>query len=212
MVGRGAGGNLTNITKTLKRFNTSSHLENINFWNQVKANSPLPSPPTHPWMNMVLVYGIDFLSYNNFAIIVNWNCFIAGLSCKFVISKKPEGAPVTERAVPLAIFEAEPSIRRHYLRKWLKVHHTEGYLFWVICIFDRIVVYALNKTPLVKQLTVKSKAHEKLKGYSRDLITEHLNTVALVRYLYPRSFSGWNKILIPAFQSGIQIMVRITGH
>ena len=44
----------------------------------------------------------------------------AGLSCRFVISKKPEGAPVTERAIPLAIFEAEPSVRRHYLRKWLK--------------------------------------------------------------------------------------------
>lgn len=44
----------------------------------------------------------------------------AGLSCRFIISKKPEGAPVTERAVPLAIFEAEPSVRRHYLRKWLK--------------------------------------------------------------------------------------------
>ena len=29
----------------------------------------------------------------------------AGLACKFVISKKPEGAPVTERAVPLAIFQ-----------------------------------------------------------------------------------------------------------
>jgi hypothetical protein len=47
--------------------------------------------------------------------------YFAGLSCRFVISKKPEGAPVTERAIPLAIFEAEPSIRRHYLRKWLKV-------------------------------------------------------------------------------------------
>merc|ERR1719317_1370720 len=44
----------------------------------------------------------------------------AGLSCRFVISKKPEGAPVTERAIPLAIFEAEPSVKRHYLRKWLK--------------------------------------------------------------------------------------------
>ncbi|CAG5130840.1 unnamed protein product, partial [Candidula unifasciata] len=32
-----------------------------------------------------------------------------GLSCRFVISKKPEGAP------------AEPSIRKHYLKKWLKV-------------------------------------------------------------------------------------------
>ncbi|XP_062890220.1 DNA polymerase epsilon catalytic subunit A isoform X2 [Mobula hypostoma] len=44
----------------------------------------------------------------------------AGLSCRFVISKKPEGSPVTERAIPLAIFQAEPSVRKHYLRKWLK--------------------------------------------------------------------------------------------
>ncbi|KAK7073292.1 hypothetical protein SK128_028068 [Halocaridina rubra] len=44
----------------------------------------------------------------------------AGLSCKFVISKKPEGAPVTERAIPLAIFQAETSVMRHYLRRWLK--------------------------------------------------------------------------------------------
>ncbi|XP_062555151.1 DNA polymerase epsilon catalytic subunit 1 [Armigeres subalbatus] len=44
----------------------------------------------------------------------------AGLACKFVISRKPDGAPVTERAIPLAIFQSEPSIRRHYLRKWLK--------------------------------------------------------------------------------------------
>ncbi|KAK3581719.1 hypothetical protein CHS0354_015350 [Potamilus streckersoni] len=44
----------------------------------------------------------------------------AGLSCKFVIAKKPEGAPVTERAIPLAIFQAEPSVKKHYLRKWLK--------------------------------------------------------------------------------------------
>ena len=28
-----------------------------------------------------------------------------GLACRFVISKKPEGAPVTERAIPLAIFQ-----------------------------------------------------------------------------------------------------------
>ncbi|XP_040567537.1 DNA polymerase epsilon catalytic subunit A [Lepeophtheirus salmonis] len=44
----------------------------------------------------------------------------AGLSCRFIISKKPEGAPVTERAIPLAIFDAEPSVKKHYLRKWLK--------------------------------------------------------------------------------------------
>ncbi|BFZ25729.1 hypothetical protein BsWGS_28768 [Bradybaena similaris] len=44
-----------------------------------------------------------------------------GLACRFVISKKPEGSPVTERAIPLAIFQAEPTVRRHYLKKWLKV-------------------------------------------------------------------------------------------
>ena len=44
----------------------------------------------------------------------------AGLSCRFVISRKPEGAPVTERAIPLAIFQAEPSVKKHFLRKWLK--------------------------------------------------------------------------------------------
>ncbi|XP_066147109.1 DNA polymerase epsilon catalytic subunit 1 [Euwallacea fornicatus] len=44
----------------------------------------------------------------------------AGLSCRYVISKKPAGAPVTERAIPLAIFQAEEAIQKHYLRKWLK--------------------------------------------------------------------------------------------
>ncbi|KAB0803610.1 hypothetical protein PPYR_00580 [Photinus pyralis] len=44
----------------------------------------------------------------------------AGLACKYVISKKPEGAPVTERAIPLAIFQAEEAVQKYYLRKWLK--------------------------------------------------------------------------------------------
>jgi DNA polymerase epsilon subunit 1 len=43
-----------------------------------------------------------------------------GLACKFVISAQPLGAPVTERAVPVAIFSAEESVKRTYLRKWLK--------------------------------------------------------------------------------------------
>lgn len=43
-----------------------------------------------------------------------------GLACKFIISAKPIGAPVTERAVPIAIFSAEESVKRTYLRKWLK--------------------------------------------------------------------------------------------
>lgn len=28
--------------------------------------------------------------------------------------------PAFPRAIPLAIFQAEPSVRKHYLRKWLK--------------------------------------------------------------------------------------------
>ncbi|KAJ3528968.1 hypothetical protein NM688_g7921 [Phlebia brevispora] len=43
-----------------------------------------------------------------------------GLACKFIISAKPHGAPVTERAVPVAIFSAEDGVRQTYLRKWLK--------------------------------------------------------------------------------------------
>ena len=43
-----------------------------------------------------------------------------GLACKFIISARPQGAPVTERAVPVAIFSAEDSVKQTYLRKWLK--------------------------------------------------------------------------------------------
>ncbi len=43
-----------------------------------------------------------------------------GLNCKYIICSKPRGAPVTERAVPVAIFSAEPTTKRHFLRKWLK--------------------------------------------------------------------------------------------
>ncbi|KAI2497495.1 protein of unknown function (DUF1744) [Fragilaria crotonensis] len=43
-----------------------------------------------------------------------------GLNCKFVIAEQPYGAPVTERAIPTAIWKAEPAIMKHYLRKWLK--------------------------------------------------------------------------------------------
>ena len=43
-----------------------------------------------------------------------------GLNCKFIIAEKPHGAPVTERAIPTAIWKAEPAVMKHYLRKWLK--------------------------------------------------------------------------------------------
>ncbi|KAL7751596.1 DNA polymerase epsilon catalytic subunit [Sorochytrium milnesiophthora] len=43
-----------------------------------------------------------------------------GLACRFIISAKPAGAPVTERAIPVVILQAEDAVKRHYLRKWTK--------------------------------------------------------------------------------------------
>ena len=43
-----------------------------------------------------------------------------GLNCKFIIAEKPFGAPVTERAIPTAIWQAEPAVMKTYLRRWLK--------------------------------------------------------------------------------------------
>ena len=43
-----------------------------------------------------------------------------GLNCHQIISRLPAGAPIAERALPIAIFSSEPKIKKHYLRKWLK--------------------------------------------------------------------------------------------
>jgi DNA polymerase epsilon subunit 1 len=43
-----------------------------------------------------------------------------GLNCKYIISSRPRNTPVTERAIPVAIFSAEEGIKRFFLRKWLK--------------------------------------------------------------------------------------------
>ena len=43
-----------------------------------------------------------------------------GLNCKYIIASRPKNAPVTERAIPVAIFSAEESVKRYYLRKWMK--------------------------------------------------------------------------------------------
>lgn len=42
----------------------------------------------------------------------------AGLACKYIISSKPFGSPVTERAVPVSIFSSER--KEYFLKKWLK--------------------------------------------------------------------------------------------
>jgi DNA polymerase epsilon subunit 1 len=43
-----------------------------------------------------------------------------GLNCKYIISARPRNTPVTERAIPVAIFSAEENVKRFFLRKWLK--------------------------------------------------------------------------------------------
>ncbi|EPE05144.1 dna polymerase epsilon [Ophiostoma piceae UAMH 11346] len=43
-----------------------------------------------------------------------------GLNCKFIICSRPRNAPVTERAIPVAIFSADEATKRMYLKKWLK--------------------------------------------------------------------------------------------
>ena len=43
-----------------------------------------------------------------------------GLNCKYIIADKPKTAPVTERAIPVAIFSADETVKRYFLRKWLR--------------------------------------------------------------------------------------------
>ncbi|RCH90735.1 DNA polymerase epsilon catalytic subunit, partial [Rhizopus stolonifer] len=50
-----------------------------------------------------------------------------GLACKFIISARPYDLPVSERAVPVAIFQAEPTVRKHFLRKWLRDNSLETF-------------------------------------------------------------------------------------
>ncbi|KAI9217507.1 hypothetical protein BC828DRAFT_408441 [Blastocladiella britannica] len=42
------------------------------------------------------------------------------LACHFLITRQPLGAPVAERALPVAILSAEQAVRTHFLRKWFR--------------------------------------------------------------------------------------------
>ncbi|OEL31457.1 DNA polymerase epsilon catalytic subunit A, partial [Dichanthelium oligosanthes] len=44
-----------------------------------------------------------------------------GLHCQYIVAREPQGTPVSERAVPVAIFETDPEIAKHYLRKWCRI-------------------------------------------------------------------------------------------
>ena len=41
-----------------------------------------------------------------------------GLNCNYVIAKRPEAQPTSERAIPVAIFATEPGVARSFLRRW----------------------------------------------------------------------------------------------
>ncbi|GME94761.1 unnamed protein product [Ambrosiozyma monospora] len=42
-----------------------------------------------------------------------------GLACKYIIADRPLNAPVTERAIPTAIFSSDIAVKSKYLRRWL---------------------------------------------------------------------------------------------
>lgn len=49
-----------------------------------------------------------------------------GLRCQYIVACEPQGTPVSERAIPVAIFGTEAEIERFYLRKWCKVSSGVG--------------------------------------------------------------------------------------
>lgn len=44
-----------------------------------------------------------------------------GLNCHFIISKKPENAPLNEWVIPISIFYTDETIRNRHLNNWLKI-------------------------------------------------------------------------------------------
>ncbi|XP_015623163.1 DNA polymerase epsilon catalytic subunit A [Oryza sativa Japonica Group] len=44
-----------------------------------------------------------------------------GLHCQYIVAREPQGTPVSERAIPVAIFETDAEIAKFYLRKWCKI-------------------------------------------------------------------------------------------
>jgi DNA polymerase epsilon subunit 1 len=43
-----------------------------------------------------------------------------GLKAQYIITSKPAGAPTSQRAVPVTIFQAEPAVARAFLKEWTK--------------------------------------------------------------------------------------------
>ncbi|XP_020214340.1 DNA polymerase epsilon catalytic subunit A isoform X3 [Cajanus cajan] len=49
-----------------------------------------------------------------------------GLRCQYIVASEPKGAPVSERAVPVAIFGTDAEVMKFYVRKWCKVSSDVG--------------------------------------------------------------------------------------
>ncbi|XP_022730050.1 DNA polymerase epsilon catalytic subunit A-like isoform X3 [Durio zibethinus] len=49
-----------------------------------------------------------------------------GLRCQYIVACEPRGTPVSERAIPVAIFETDTEIMKFYLRKWCKTSSDVG--------------------------------------------------------------------------------------
>ncbi|KMT05520.1 hypothetical protein BVRB_7g176430 [Beta vulgaris subsp. vulgaris] len=49
-----------------------------------------------------------------------------GLLCQYIVASEPKGTPVSERAIPVAIFETEPELMKFYVRKWCKISSDVG--------------------------------------------------------------------------------------
>ncbi|XP_076907151.1 DNA polymerase epsilon catalytic subunit A-like [Bidens hawaiensis] len=49
-----------------------------------------------------------------------------GLRCQYVVACEPRGNPVSERAVPVAIFETDAELMKFYLKKWCKISSDFG--------------------------------------------------------------------------------------
>ncbi|XP_034688144.1 DNA polymerase epsilon catalytic subunit A-like [Vitis riparia] len=49
-----------------------------------------------------------------------------GLRCQYIVACEPRGTPVSERAVPVAIFETDAEIMKFYVRKWCKISSDVG--------------------------------------------------------------------------------------
>ncbi|GAB2274640.1 DNA polymerase epsilon catalytic subunit A [Dionaea muscipula] len=49
-----------------------------------------------------------------------------GLLCQYIVACEPKGTPVSERAIPVAIFESDTDITKSFLRKWCKISSDAG--------------------------------------------------------------------------------------